>query len=237
MSLKQLWRLQQLELARAKMISQMDKDVMKQLVSEKQALLARREELKREKLAWQKLMRDKQQQEAELQRLERRKMELTRELYGGQVTSLKDLRCLEEQVHQLERKIDLLAESYLKLEEKAQEMEKNIKIKSGQLAAAGKALKEKARRAKENLDRQKEELASLERSIQEAESLVAPALLAHYRRFQERMGPMVLAPAEDGVCGGCGIMLPALLRQKVKQHALVRCESCGRILVMADDLT
>lgn len=237
MSLKHLWRLQQLELARAKVLQQLDRDVMKQLNLEKQALLARREELKRAKAVWQRLVKEKRQQEEELHRLEQRRKELSDELYGGQVTHLKDLSRLEEQIRQLERKIDLLAESYLKLEEKVLEMENNIQMESSRLTAATEAFKEKARRVKEDLDSRRAELASLEMAIKEAERLIAPALLAQYRRVRQRLGIGAVAPVKDGVCGGCGIQLPSLLRQQVKQEALARCESCGRILVMTEELT
>lgn len=231
MSLAQLWQLQQLELDREKERKQLDRQLIKVLAKEKEALLARKAELQREKAEWQELTKQSKRRGQELAELEAKKQVLEQELYSGRVANPKELGHLEDQLQRVEAKANTLLEDYLKLEEKVTAMENCLQVKQGQLVKDMSDFNQKAKQVRENWQQGQDRLQSLTVCIEELEVLIEPALLLQYRRVQERVGTAALAKVQAGRCGGCGIQLPSIFRQQLKQGNLIKCESCGRLLI------
>lgn len=233
MSLAQLWQLQQLELAREKEKRQLDKGLLKTLAKEKEELLTRQKELKQAKMEWRKLVEQCKRQNREIENLEAKRKDLSEELYSGRVTNPKELSHLEEQALNMEAKVEAMVEEYLKLEEKATLMENNILVQHNNLSKAMNDYNQKARVAKGDWQAAKGRIQALTGEIEEMAALVDPSLLAQYRRLQQRLGLSALATVQGGFCGGCGIKLPSLFYKQLKQGEAVKCENCGRLLVIS----
>lgn len=231
MSLAQLWQLQQLELDREKEQKQLDRQLIKALTKEKEALLARQEELKREKAEWEKTVKQSKRLRQEIAAIEAKKQALEQELYGGRVVNPKELGHLEDQWQNVEAKLNTLLEDYLNLEEKVATMENCLQVKHDQLVKDMDSYNQKARQVKEKWQEGKVRLQTLISHMEELEAQIAPSLLQQYRRLQEQLGTVALAKVQGGNCGGCGIQLPSMFRQQLKQGKLIKCENCGRLLV------
>jgi predicted nucleic acid-binding Zn-ribbon protein len=233
MSLAQLWQLQQLELAREKETRQLNKQFLKELSKEKEKLLARQEELKQARIQLEKLVKQHKRQGRDLEELEAKKRDLSEELYSGRVANPKELSHLEEQVQAVEAKLQTMLEEYLELEEKVASMENNIQEKQNNLTEDMNSYNQKARAAKGDWQAAKSRIEALDGEIEKVAAQIDPSLLAQYRRLQQRLGISVLATVQDGVCGGCSIKLPSLFCQQVKQGETIKCENCGRLLVIS----
>lgn len=231
MSLEYLWCLQQWELKKEKEINSMDKQMIRTLAEEKESLLAREETLRKEQDNWETLKRMVTKKSHELEQLESRKGALRNQLYSGTVSNPKELSYLEEQVGNLDAKINSLVEDYLELEEKADQMEKTTVMKNKNLMEDKKLYNEKAKKVKKEWEAGKHRVEEINQEIAIQEAAVTPSLLTQYRRLQKRLGIAVVAEVENGFCGGCSIQLPTWLHQQVKLREIVRCENCGRILM------
>ncbi len=113
--------------------------------------------------------------------------------------------------------------------------------------------KEKVEERKEELDKQKSELLAelaeakkklLEikqkkaryREIRKEYAKEIPQnVLNKYERIFKTRAPLAIAPANNNVCGGCHINLPAqVVGDIMKGDNLITCECCSRILYLAD---
>ena len=81
-------------------------------------------------------------------------------------------------------------------------------------------------------------LSALDAQMQELKRLrdalageIDPALLKQYEQVRRSRRGVGLALVVDGQrCGGCNVVLPIHVLQKVKRGGVTRCPSCGRIL-------
>ena len=66
---------------------------------------------------------------------------------------------------------------------------------------------------------------------------IRPDVLAKYERILNNKDGLAVVPAVNQTCGGCYMHLTEQLTNELRKYAqLTNCDSCARILYLADDL-
>ncbi len=235
MSLIELWQKQQLEIEKKLEASKPFKENLKKLGEEKEVLLTKEQELNEKKHQLLQLRQSAKKTEDHLADLESKRHKITKELYGGSITSPKELSSLEDKGRSLDNQINKSLELYLELEEKRAITEKSITNEDELFIAAKNLYNRKARALKKDWEDSKTRIENLSSQILQVEEKIPPQLLAKYKRLQTRLGTNTLVEVRKGICVGCGIKLSSLLYQQLRLGELVQCENCGRLLLILDE--
>ncbi len=76
----------------------------------------------------------------------------------------------------------------------------------------------------------KEELEQQRARVRNLESTVEPSLMAEYLAIKKHTTPPVVR-LQYGQCSGCNTSLPSATLSKIRNGALVECETCGRMII------
>ena len=76
----------------------------------------------------------------------------------------------------------------------------------------------------------KGELDAQRAKARELMDQVDPALLEEYETIKKHISPPV-ARLVHGQCSGCNTSLPSAILSKIKNGALIECETCGRMII------
>lgn len=76
---------------------------------------------------------------------------------------------------------------------------------------------------KEELEQQRARVKNLEKSVE-------PDLMAEYLAIKKHTTPPVVR-LQYGQCSGCNTSLPSATLSKIRNGALVECETCGRMII------
>ncbi len=76
---------------------------------------------------------------------------------------------------------------------------------------------------KEELEQQRARVKNLEKSVE-------PDLMAEYMAIKKHTTPPVVR-LQYGQCSGCNTSLPSATLSKIRNGALVECETCGRMII------
>lgn len=153
-------------------------------------------------------------------------------LYGGKITSPKELA-------QLQMKIAEYEESRKKAEEETLTLMYALEEKEDKLRSWEKAerkIERELETIEKKLEREKKELEqeirSLKKKVEEVETLIPPDLKERYFRMAGGLQGIVIAPVKEGACGACHVLLsPGVLeRLKKDDGPPLTCENCGRMI-------
>ncbi|MBQ6399978.1 MAG: hypothetical protein IJI21_07645 [Clostridia bacterium] len=97
-------------------------------------------------------------------------------------------------------------------------------------AAAKKSFDELKAQYEEESRGLKEELEKQRKVAKELEATVPPNLLEEYEVIKRHISPPVVR-LRYGQCSGCNTSLPSATLAKIKNGALVECETCGRMII------
>ncbi len=182
------------------------------------------------------LGRSEHELEVEVQDVAAKAQEAEDKLYSGTITSPKELGSQQEEVR-------LLRQRQAGLEEREMELLEEIDGLEGEMAqnrsarersdAEAAEIREAIRKAEGEIDA---ELARLAEQRAPWVQQIPPAVLEEYDRLRAKpkLGGRVAAQLGDGRCDGCGIKLPVLEYKRMREQpddAVIRCVSCGRVLV------
>ena len=139
-------------------------------------------------------------------------------LYGGKVTSPKELRGLEAEVRSLKRKKD------------------ELKAHRERLFSHGERLRAERDEKKRELDAEVVEIrAEVERLEGERDGMrqgVDEEALDLYDALRESRNNLAVVRVVDGVCQGCRVELPGMEYDRfLKSDGVFTCSNCGRILI------
>ncbi|TCL61538.1 putative nucleic acid-binding Zn-ribbon protein [Hydrogenispora ethanolica] len=206
-------------------------------------------ELKERQKAWQNSDQLLKESEAERQRLQtnQRRLELElktcqehlaaeeRKLYGGGVSSARELEQLQQKAAEYAKKRAALEDDLLQL----MEGEEQLSAKLSQLTAIRDETVGVLEQLKQEHARQLLEVTIEEQDLTEEAEQVAAKLpkdwLERYRRIAKSHHGIGMAKVKSNSCGACHISLSESMLQNVKraEDTLLFCESCGRILYYA----
>jgi predicted nucleic acid-binding Zn-ribbon protein len=157
-----------------------------------------------------------------------------RQLYGGTVTSPRELQAMQADVESLKRHRstveDQLLEAMGDAEPLQEEATKLLDRRHG-LEAEVEELKSAVDVASGGIG---SDLAVEEEARDKLAAGLPPQLLSLYESLRKKLGGVGAARLEGGACGGCHMTLPAVELDAIKHQAaevVVRCDQCGRILV------
>jgi predicted nucleic acid-binding Zn-ribbon protein len=172
--------------------------------------------------------------EADLAATERRSVEVSKRLYGGEVSAARDLQALAAEIEALGRRASDLEDAVLAVLDEREPLDAavaELDAATADVQARRLEAGERLAEAEAELDA---ELADLDERRAAAAAVVPADLLATYDRIRVHLGGIGAAPLVGNHCGGCHLVLPATELDRLKhgpEDALVTCEQCGRILV------
>lgn len=153
-------------------------------------------------------------------------------LYGGRVSSPKELSQLERKINEYKRKE---AENEERLLLDLLDLEKN-QDKLVELEESRNKLGRKLAKVKKSFLIEQDQLVAEAKEIQEEirgfEAVLPTDLQERFARMTGKMGLTVIVEVREGICGGCHqVVSPALLeRLKKEGPEVITCENCGRLL-------
>ncbi len=200
-------------------------------LGESQALARARAELSRAEQNLEQLTHEQHAAEWQVEDLEPKLAAAEESLYGGRISSPKELSSLQHEVEGLKARRS-------QLEEKALEIMEQVELAKAELAGIGselEVLEDKWRGEQQelsaDLERLKDSLSELERRRQLMLAGTNAETVDFYNRLKKQKG-WAVARVEQGTCYGCRISLSTAELQRARGDRLVECSSCGRILFL-----
>ncbi len=173
------------------------------------------------------------QAEGALWEQEGRLKELEKRLYSDAIRSQKEAQALQAEIEQLRAQKDRMESEALQLmldlDERRARLAEQAAAESRTVGDHEALVQEIARQ--EALLRQQVEPLQASRARLAAET--SPAALALYEQVRRTRGGRAVVRVVDNACEGCRLEVALLTRKAAAGAALVRCESCGRILFLS----
>lgn len=170
--------------------------------------------------------------EDECKSLDGRLQDSEESLYGGKITSPKELTQLQmksSEYREARKKLEeKLLQSLYQLEEEEERVkeieEEQIKI-SQELEILEQDLKHERRQLEVEISECQEELNLLEPYIPQE-------MRSRFFLMMERMNGLAIALVKEGACGVCHVLLSPAIMERLKKadSSMITCENCGRIL-------
>ena len=182
------------------------------------------------------LERVQKRAEDEIATLEDKAGATQRQLYGGSVTSPRELQALQEEAASLRRRIGSREDDVLAVMEELEPVAADrARLEAAREDAAARAagLQADITRSEAAIDAELAEVAAARDGLV---SRVPAPLLAQYERIRARTGGIGIARLEGNRCTGCHLELPNREVDEVRRaapDAVVLHDECGRILVRA----
>lgn len=229
--LKALLELQQIDLELAK--TQKATASLSDGSSEKQKAESARQEAELADKAFHEVSAELHDKDLTLKSVEEKQKSFKSKLYGGTVSSPKELESMEKEIEMLGRQKDKLEERILELLDTVEER----KTALADAQAASKRLDDEYAARVEKLGK---DAATFTATIQDltakrgpAGSAVDPVLMKRYEAMRAHSGGVVVARLVDGCCSGCHTQqMPGVIREVQANDQLHTCENCGRMLYL-----
>ena len=140
---------------------------------------------------------------------------------------------IEEDVSAMVDRKDIIAQAVERSREQLQILEANDKLQRSvrlEAANAKKAFDQLKTEYEEESKSKKVELDAQRAKAKEMMDQVEPKLLEEYEVIKKHISPPV-ARLTYGQCSGCNTSLPSATLSKIKNGALIECETCGRMII------
>ncbi|MEX2430715.1 MAG: hypothetical protein WD645_02215 [Dehalococcoidia bacterium] len=155
-----------------------------------------------------------------------------KKLYGGTVTSPRELRDLEADVTQLKRQRSGHEGELLEVMDTLEAEQAKLAAATKLLARAEKVWKTDQEQMAGEQGTLQAELTSLTHDRNAKAAALTPLELALYEQVRKGHGGRAVAEVRNGMCQSCRVALPTRQAQSIKTSATpVRCPSCGLILL------
>jgi len=176
--------------------------------------------------------KEMRKKEMQLQKLAEESSSLRKKMYGGEVSSTRELEQMEKRLKKIEQEKEELEGKIIEEMEEIETAEEEKSQQENQLQEEIKTLEEKKQLWHNECQRIKEEKENLLQQRNELEGKVENQLLEKYRVFFERYQGKGLARVTSDICGGCRMFVSAAIKGRLYNlNSIVYCENCGRILV------
>ncbi len=199
-------------------------------LGESEALIQARAALRAAQEAVRKTQARLRELELETKGLNEKIAQVNRRLYSGTIRNPKELKSMEDDLHQWQRLYNTLEDQSLEIMLRLDEERAALASKEQALAEIETAWQQ----SQAALQKEKAELlaslAQLESKRQQQVSAIPPSHLATYERLRQRLG-LAVSLLQGSACSGCGMTLPTSQVQHVRMsQELTFCPNCQRIL-------
>ncbi len=154
------------------------------------------------------------------------------QLYGGKITSPKELSSLQHEIMTMKARNDQLETSALEIIEQVEEAEKSITAASTDYKRLEEEWLNRQKQLAVEIETLKNNIAGLKEDRRETAGQIDASVVALYDRIRQQKKRAV-AKVEQGICCACRISLSASALQKARSGQPVQCNSCGRILFIS----
>ena len=156
-------------------------------------------------------------------------------LNSGDVGSPRELASIGAEIESLKRRRTRFEDEDLEVMEQREQLEKELKVLREQLDGMQPEIAEAINRREAAGGQARAELESAQERKQGWILRIKPDLLAYYDDLRRSKGGVGAAALQGSMCLGCHMQLPAQEVARVRAaEGLVRCDDCGRILVVTD---
>ena len=230
-TLKQLYDLQVLDIK----ISSLEKSraEVREKLADNSAIISAKNEVTETDSTLQKVLSEHRSSERDATQLSEKLQEIDAKLYGGSITSPRELSAAQEereftfqkQREESDRLLDLMVHS--------EELQKSLsKSKENLVHIEANAASEKSSLSA-NETRLTKELMALETERNKAVSQIEPNSISIYESLRNSKTGYAVAAVEKGMCQGCRLTLSTTQLQKTRNaQKIVQCNSCHRILYL-----
>ena len=156
-------------------------------------------------------------------------------LYGGEVSAMKDLQALQDEIAGLRRRQSDLEDQALEAMEEAESMaERAAALEAARADIDGRVtiLEAEIAAAEGEID---DTVAGLEAERVDATTRVDRTLLDEYERLRGALGAATVVRFDGSNCVGCPSTMPAVELDRLKHEpagSVQHCGECGRIVVL-----
>jgi uncharacterized protein len=193
-----------------------------ELAEERAAVNAMKEELARLKVSQRDVL-------AEIDVINFHIKDIKGKLYGGRITSPRELSGFQ-------REQEMLEKSRAALEEQALQIMTRIELAESACQSAESSFKSSVQIHHQRVREWDAEARALRASLERTRIIrdaylraIDPAAAETYRALRKSKGGRAIAKVELGVCRGCGIAVTSLIAHRARSE-LTRCPGCSRIL-------
>lgn len=155
-----------------------------------------------------------------------------RELMSGRIRNPTELMKMQEEVQHLKAAVGVEEDAQLLLMEQQENLEADVSRLTRELTAARDQAAAAAPGLRARLDQLTSELAQVEAEREETWAQVPADWQRAYRRVRARISDPV-AEVVGNQCQACHVTVTSSGMQAVRRAALLQCDNCGRILVVA----
>jgi uncharacterized protein len=172
--------------------------------------------------------------ESELAATEHRAANVSRRLYGGEVSASRELQAMAADVENLKTRASELEDLGLVLLEEREPLDARLGDLESQMSdvdSRRRSVADTLGQAEAAVDA---EIARLAQEREDAATAIAPDLLATYERLRARLGGVGAARLIGNHCDGCHLALSAAELDRIRRLGpgeVVTCDQCSRILI------
>lgn len=172
--------------------------------------------------------------ELKLKSIDEKRKNSEKRLYGGSISSPKEISSVEKEIEHLKNQQGQLDERVLELYDL-------VEAARGKSASAKKVVDEFQKRVGDQLARESAERKKLEAELAELEPIRAHSatkitdkhLFSRYEGIRKKNGSTGIAKVIDGKCEGCHVTVTSFtIRNLFDAKDIEYCENCGRILTL-----
>ena len=172
--------------------------------------------------------------ELKLKSIDTKRTATEKKLYGGTVSSPKELSSLEKEIEHLKTQQSQLDESVLEQYESVEAL--RATAESARVIMDGLEKQARAAISKESIERKRME-ADLARLVPERETAAAGItdkhLFSRYESIRKKSGKTGIAMILEHKCEGCHVAVTNFtIRNIFEEKSIEYCENCGRILML-----
>ena len=183
------------------------------------------------------LEQEKTETEKELEDLDARLQESNTRLYSGEVTGMRAIEALQEQINALKRKSQIAEEIILDIGTRSEEVAGKRELVDAKHTDISSLLEQQTNALESQEAEIDEALEVLRETRAEQAAGIPESLLADYEARSERFGGVGIASLVDGHCVGCDLNIqhPVAEVERMRQappDSPVDCSECGRIIIV-----
>jgi len=175
------------------------------------------------------------QLELDLETILAERAEKSERCYGGTVSNPKELSALAAKIDELGRNADRHEDMILELLERLEAAEAALAERQATVERLTAEHQRTVAHFDSSTSHAREEIAELEARRAELVAQIDAGLVREYDSLRARFDGIGVAALRDGNCAVCNVQVPRVQQPMIKRGtAIVKCESCRRILVIPE---